>query len=58
MTYIMDALCKNEKMVWQQTNSTRKTSTAALAKVTCNDPWALKTRINGHDVDLDILDQF
>ena len=31
--------------------------TAVLAKVTFNYPQALKTRTNGHDKDLDILDR-
>ena len=43
--------------VLPQLTKVLETTTAVLAKVTFNNLQTVKTRINGHDEDWDILDQ-
>ena len=56
VTYAIEALCKND---WFFHNRLKvlENRTLALAKAMFNDLQALKTRINGYDKDLDILNQ-
>ena len=55
MTHVMEVLYRNDKL-FHIGLKVLKITTAVLAKVTFNDLHTLRTKLNGHDEDLDIMD--
>ena len=55
MTHAMEALYKNDEL-FHNTYMALESTTAVLAQTTFDDLQLLRTRINGHDKDLDLLD--
>ena len=56
MTFAMEALSRNDKLFHSALKILENT-TAVLPKVACNDSQALKTGVNGHNEDFDVLKQ-